>query len=637
MTNRLISKVNFPHDIKKFSIEELKQFSNELREETICKVAQTGGHLGAGLGVVELTAALHYVFDTPKDQIIWDVSHQVYPHKILTGRKDQMHTLRKGSGLSGFAKRSESKYDPFGAGHGGTSISAALGMAVARDINKSDNHVIAVIGDGSLNAGMAYEAMNNAGHLRSKLIVILNDNEMSIAPNIGAMHKYLCRLTSSKPYLKIRNIAKDILHHMPAKVEDLTKKAKKYTKDLMMGGNFFEELGFHYIGPIDGHDVEMLATILQSCKEDTTIESPILLHIKTQKGKGFDSPNSCGEAYHAVTKFDLETKIQDKPKSGAPTYTKVFAQTLLEIAKKDEKVVAITAAMPSGTGLNLFQNEIPTRMFDVGMCEQHAVTFSAGLACHGIKPFCTIYSTFLQRGYDQVVHDVALQSLPVRFAIDRAGVVGADGATHAGTYDLVYLCSLPNMVVMAASDEAELARMIATSHVINNRPSAFRYPRGEGFGIEIPKNPEPLQIGKANIVKHGTKLAIISLGTRLHEVVKASEQLKKNGIDITIIDARFAKPFDEELFTKLAQTHEAIITIEEGAVGGFGSHVGNFFANTGLLDEGLKFRSMFLPDYFMDHDTQEKQYKEAGLNADGIVKLALSLFVTSSEIKKQAA
>ncbi|MFI4984173.1 MAG: 1-deoxy-D-xylulose-5-phosphate synthase [Rickettsiales bacterium] len=636
MTEKLISKVNTPADIKGFTINELKQFACELREETISKVAKTGGHLGAGLGVVELTTALHYVFNTPKDQIIWDVSHQVYPHKILTGRKEQMHTIRKGGGLSGFAKRSESEYDPFGAGHGGTSISAALGMAVARDLNQDTNHVIAVIGDGSLSAGMAFEAMNNAGHLRSKMIVVLNDNEMSIAPNIGAMHKYLCRLTASKPYLRIRNMAKDILHHMPPSVEDFTKKAKKYTKDLMMGGNFFEEIGFHYIGPLDGHDLDMLVAILTSCRDDNTIESPILIHIKTQKGKGFNSPNSCGESYHAVTKFDLDTKILDKPKSNFPTYTKVFAQTLTELAKKDEKVVAITAAMPSGTGLNLFQDALPARMYDVGMCEQHAVTFAAGLACHGIKPFCTIYSTFLQRGYDQVVHDVALQNLPVRFAIDRAGVVGADGATHAGAYDLVYLCSLPNMVIMAASDEAELAQMVATSYALDDRPSAFRYPRGEGCGVAIPENPQPLEIGKAKVVKQGKRLAVISLGARLQEVMKAAQELIAVGLDITVVDARFAKPFDEELFTKIAQTHEALITIEEGAIGGFGSHVANFFATAGLLDNGLKFRSMFLPDYFMDHETQEKQYEEAGLDAKGIVKLAVSLCPPASQIKRVA-
>ncbi len=625
ISSRILDSVNYPTDIKDLNIEQLKQLADEVRDETINVVSKTGGHLGAGLGVTELTVALHHVFDTPKDQIIWDVSHQVYPHKILTGRKDRMHTLRQGGGLSGFAKRSESEYDAFGAGHGGTSISAALGMAIARDFNKDNNHVIAIIGDGSLTAGMAYEAMNNAGYLKSKMIVILNDNEMAIAPNLGAMHKYLCRLVSSKPYMTIRHMAKDILHRMPKKVEDMTKKAKQYTKDFFMGGNFFEEMGFNYIGPVDGHDIEQLVPILQSIRDDEHIESPILLHIKTVKGKGFHSPVSCAENYHAVTKFDLDTKVQQKSKSTIPSYTKVFADVLTKIAKQDEKIIAITAAMPSGTGLDKFALEIPERMYDVGMAEQHAVTFAAGLACHGMRPFCTLYSTFLQRGYDQVVHDVALQNLPVRFAMDRAGLVGADGATHAGTFDITYLASLPNMVVMAASDEAELARMIVTAQHIDDRPSAFRYPRGEAVGVAIPENPEPLEIGKGRIIQRGSKVAILSLGTRLEEVKKAAEVMKLKGIEITIADARFAKPIDNMMIEELAKNHEVLITIEEGSIGGFGSHVAQHLADNGFFDKGLKFRSMFLPDKFIDQDTQQAMYEEAGLNASAIVNLITKL------------
>jgi 1-deoxy-D-xylulose-5-phosphate synthase len=625
VNQRILDTVNYPSDIKDLNIEQLKQLAEEVRDETINVVSQTGGHLGAGLGVVELTVALHHVFDTPKDQLIWDVSHQVYPHKILTGRKDRMHTLRQGGGLSGFAKRSESEYDTFGAGHGGTSISAALGMAVARDFNKDNNHVIAIIGDGSLTAGMAYEAMNNAGYLKSKMIVILNDNEMAIAPNLGAMHKYLCRLVSSKPYLTMRHLAKDVLTHMPKKVESMTKKAKQYTKDFFMGGNFFEEMGFNYVGPVDGHDLDQLIPILQSIRDDEHIESPILLHIKTIKGKGFHSPISCAENYHAVTKFDLDTKVQQKSKSAIPSYTKVFADTLTKIAKKDEKIVAITAAMPSGTGLDKFAKEIPERMYDVGMAEQHAVTFAAGLACHGMRPFCTLYSTFLQRGYDQVVHDVALQNLPVRFAMDRAGLVGADGATHAGSFDIAYLANLPNMVVMAASDEAELARMIVTAQHIDDRPSAFRYPRGEGVGVEIPENPEPLEIGKGRMIQQGSNIAILSLGTRLDEVKKAAEIMRVKGFEITIADARFAKPIDTQMIEDLAKNHEILITIEEGAIGGFGSHVAQHLADNGFFDKGLKFRSMFLPDKFIDQDTQAAMYEEAGLNAGAIVNLIMSL------------
>lgn len=619
---RLIDNVQYPEDIKDLNLEQLEQLAHELREETIEQVSQTGGHLGAGLGVVELTVALHHVFNTPQDKLIWDVSHQVYPHKILTGRKDSMHTLRKGGGLSGFAKRSESKYDCFGAGHGGTSISAAHGMAVARDIEGSPvyNDVVAIIGDGSLTCGMAYEAMNNAGHHKNRMVVILNDNEMSIAPSIGALHSYLCRLVSSKPYVNVRSFAKNILSRMPEPVESATKKAKQYTKDMFMGGNFFEEMGFNYIGPIDGHDVKQLVPILRNIKSDRNLENPILLHVKTQKGKGFDSPNACGEKYHAVAKFDTETKVQNKSKPANPSYTGVFAKTLTSLAEQDESVVAITAAMPSGTGLNKFAEQFPDRMFDVGMCEQHAVTFSAGLATDSnIKPFAAIYSTFLQRGYDQVVHDVAIQSLPVRFMIDRAGFVGADGATHCGSFDLAYLSNLPNFVVMAPSDEAELARMIYTAHSINDKPSAVRYPRGEALGVEIPENPEILPIGKGRVVREGKEVAIISIGTRLEEALKAADELKADGHTVTVIDARFAKPLDKDLLLKTAQSHKVVITVEEGAVGGFGSHVAQLLADEGCFDEGLKFRSLCMPDVFMDHDTQQKQCEAAGLNASAIV------------------
>lgn len=622
---RLIDSVEYPSDIRAFNDEQLVQFCEELREETINAVSKIGGHLGAGLGVVELTAALHYVFKTPKDKIIWDVGHQGYPHKILTGRKKLMHTLRQGGGLSGFLKRTESEYDAFGAGHSSTSISAALGMAVARDLNKDDYEVVAVIGDGALTAGMAYEAMNNAGHLRSRMIVILNDNDMSIAPNVGAMQKYLNRMMSSKPFLSVRGFAKNMLHHMPSSVESFAKKTKKYTKDFVTGGNFFEELGFHYVGPLDGHDVLELKNILQNIRDDRTIESPILIHVKTQKGKGFNAPYTCGESYHAAAKFDPVTKEQFKPKSVNPTYTKVFGQTLSALADEDEKIVGITAAMPSGTGINIFSEKHSDKTFDVGIAEQHAVTFAAGLAAEGIKPFTAIYSTFLQRAYDQVVHDVAIQKLPVRLVIDRAGLVGADGATHAGTFDLVYLCSLPNMIVMAPSDEAELALMLKTMQVTDDLPTAVRFPRGEGTGVEMPKKLEPLEIGKAKTVHKGKKVAVISLGTRLEEVKKASDVIKKElNFDLTIVDARFAKPFDQECFKKLAQDHDVVITVEEGAAGGFGSHVAKFYQDNQLMN-GKKFYSMFLPDEFMDHDNPNSMYEKAELNCSGIVKVIKEL------------
>lgn len=625
--NRLIDSINSPQDLKNLSIEDLTTVADELRQDIIAIVSGIGGHLGAGLGVIELTVALHHVFNTPYDQLIWDIGHQAYPHKYLTGRKELLHTIRQGGGLSGFLKRTESEYDVFGAGHSSTSISAALGIAVARDHLHKDFHVVSVIGDGALTAGMVYEAMNNAGHERSRMIVILNDNDMSIAPNVGAMQKYLNKLTSSKAFLNIRAHAKNFINHLPTPLELITKKAKKYTKDFVQGGNFFEEIGFHYVGPVDGHDLSELVPILRNLKEDTNIESPILLHVKTQKGKGFESPIECSESYHAVSKFDLDTKIQEKPVSKNKTYTKIFAETLIELAKNDDQIVAITAAMPSGTGLNMFAKEFPNRTFDVGIAEQHAVTFAAGLATQGIKPFCAIYSTFLQRAYDQVVHDVAIQSLPVRFAIDRAGLVGGDGPTHAGSFDICYLASLPNIVLMAAADEAELALMMATALSIDDRPSAFRFPRGEGEGVAIPNNFTPLEIGKGRIVEQGQRVAILSLGTRLKEVFKAADSLENElGFRPTIADARFAKPIDEDLIKQLASSHEILITIEEGSIGGFAAHVSHYLSENGYLDSGkLKFRAMFLPDEFIEHNAPHIMYDEAKLNAQHIVAKILSL------------
>lgn len=634
---KLLDQIDYPEDLRQFEVADLRQISDELREETINAVSQTGGHLGAGLGVVELTVALHYVFDTPKDLIVWDIGHQAYPHKILTGRKDQMHTLRQGGGLSGFLKRTESRYDTFGAGHSSTAPSAALGMAVARDLQHTDKHVVAIIGDGALTAGMAYEAMNNAGHLKSKMILILNDNEMSIAPNLGAMRQYLSRLMSSKPFLGFRQFAKNFLHHMPEPIENFAKKTKQYAKDIVTGGNFFEEMGFHYVGPIDGHDVESLVFILENLKNDTGIESPILLHVKTQKGKGFKAPFNCGESYHAIAKFDPETKEPQKTVSTYPTYTKVFGETLVKLAQADEKVVAITAAMPSGTGINIFEKSFPERSYDVGIAEQHAVTFAAGLAAEGIKPFVAIYSTFLQRGYDQVVHDVVIQKLPVRFMMDRAGLVGADGPTHAGAFDLAYLCCLPEIIVMAPSDESELALMMETARSIDDMPSAIRYPRGEGTGAKIPEKLEALPIGKGRIVKQGKDVAVLSLGTRLEEVLKAAEMLAKEGIDITVADARFAKPIDEELVSKLAKTHSALITIEEGSAGGFGSWVSKYMDDAGLRDAGCKFRSMCLPDVFIEHDTAPKMYEKAGLNCKGIVAQVKELMPVVQQVQSKKA
>ncbi len=611
---KFIRKINFPADLRKFKKEDLKQISDELRDELIDVVSETGGHLGAGLGVVELTVALHYVFDTPKDKLVWDVSHQCYPHKIITGRKDRIKTLRKGGGLSGFTKRSESEYDPFGAAHSSTSISSTLGMAVAKKLSNNNNNVVAVIGDGAMSAGMAYEAMNNAGALKSKLIVILNDNDMSIAKPVGAMSKYLTRLLSGKLYFSLRETVKMVISAFSKRFSQKAGKAEDLLRGIVTGGTLFSELGFYYVGPIDGHDVDNLVQIFENVK-NSNHEGPILIHVRTQKGKGYKPAEQSGDKYHGVSKFDIATGEQSKSKSNAPSYTKVFAETLIKHAEQDTKIIGITGAMPSGTGLNLFEKKFPDRTFDVGIAEQHAVTFAAGLATEGYKPYAAIYSTFLQRAYDQVVHDVAIQSLPVRFAIDRAGLVGADGPTHAGSFDITYLTTLPNFVVMAASDESELVKMINTSVHINDRPSAFRYPRGNGTGVTLPPINELLEIGKGRVVLEGKKAAILNFGTRLEECKKASEILSKKGINITIIDARFAKPLDEKLIMEAANNHEALITIEEGSVGGFGSHVMQFLSDRGVFDKGLKFRSMILPDIFIDQDTPEKMYEKAGLDS----------------------
>ena len=614
---RVIKQINFPGDLRKFKKNDLKQISNELREELIDVVSETGGHLGAGLGVVELTIALHYVFDTPKDKLVWDVSHQCYPHKIITGRRDKIKTLRKGGGLSGFTKRTESEYDPFGAAHSSTSISSTLGMAVAKKLSNNNNNVIAVIGDGAMSAGMAYEAMNNAGALKSKLIVILNDNDMSIARPVGAMSKYLAKLLSGKLYFSLRETLKMIISSFSKRFSQKAGKAEDLLRNIVTGGTLFSELGFYYVGPIDGHDVENLVEIFQNVK-NSNHQGPVLIHVRTQKGKGYKPAEDSGDKYHGVSKFNVSTGEQAKSNSNIPSYTKVFAETLIKHAEQDTKIVGITGAMPSGTGLNLFEKKFPDRTFDVGIAEQHAVTFAAGLATEGYKPYAAIYSTFLQRAYDQVVHDVALQSLPVRFAIDRAGLVGADGPTHAGSFDITYLSTLPNFVVMAASDESELVKMINTSVNINDRPSAFRYPRGNGIGVELPSIKETLEIGKGRMIREGKKVALINFGTRLEECKKASEKLLKKGIDCTIIDARFAKPLDEKLIMEIASNHEVLITIEEGSIGGFGSHVMQFLSDRGIFDRGLKFRSMILPDIFIDQDTPEKMYETAGLDSSSI-------------------
>jgi 1-deoxy-D-xylulose-5-phosphate synthase len=616
----LLDTIRTPEDLRRLKIDQVRQVADELRQETIDAVSVTGGHFGAGLGVVELTTAIHYIFDTPRDRLIWDVGHQAYPHKILTGRRDRIRTLRTGGGLSGFTKRSESDYDPFGAAHSSTSISAGLGMAVARDLSGGKNNVIAVIGDGAMSAGMAYEAMNNAGAMNSRLIVILNDNDMSIAPPVGAMSAYLSRLYSGKTYRTLREAAKQINKRLPKILANRANRVEEYSRAFMMdGGTLFEELGFYYVGPIDGHNLDHLLPVLKNVRDME--DGPILVHVVTQKGKGYGPAEASADKYHAVVKFDVATGAQAKAKPNAPAYQNVFGQSLVKEAEKDDKIVAITAAMPSGTGVDIFNKAFPKRTFDVGIAEQHAVTFAAGLASEGYKPFCAIYSTFLQRGYDQVVHDVAIQSLPVRFAIDRAGLVGADGATHAGSFDNAYLGCLPNFVIMAASDEAEMVHMVATQVAINDRPSALRYPRGEGRGVEMPEAGVPLPIGKGRIIREGKKVALLSFGTRLAECEKAADELAAHGLSATIADARFMKPLDEDLVLKLARDHEILITIEEGSIGGFGSHVMQFVSDQGLLDSGmLRFRSMVLPDVFLDHDTPAAMYGRAGLDAKSIVK-----------------
>ena len=612
----VLDRVNLPSDLKALSDRELRQLADELRAETISAVSVTGGHLGAGLGVVELTVALHAVFDAPRDKIIWDVGHQCYPHKILTGRRDRIRTLRAGGGLSGFTKRSESPYDAFGAGHSSTSISAALGFAMARELGGDPGDAIAVIGDGAMSAGMAFEALNNAGHLGKRLFVILNDNEMSIAPPTGALSTYLTKLYTEGPFQELKAMAKGAVGFLPEPIQMGARRAKEMLKGMAIGGTLFEELGFSYIGPVDGHDLDQLLPLLRTVKQRST--GPVLIHAITRKGKGYAPAEGAADRGHARGKFDVVTGVQAKAKSNAPSYTSVFAKALIAEAERDDKIAAVTAAMPDGTGLNLFAERFPRRCFDVGIAEQHAVTFSAGLAAGGIKPFCAIYSTFLQRGYDQIVHDVAIQRLPVRFAIDRAGLVGADGATHAGAFDVGFLANLPGMVVMAAADEADLVHMVATAAAHDDGPIAFRFPRGEGTGVEMPERGIPLEIGKGRMIAEGSRVAILSFGTRLSEVMAAREALAARGITPTVADARFAKPLDRDLILKLATTHEALITIEEGAVGGFGSHVAQLLADEGVFDHGLKFRSMVLPDTFIDHDNPAAMYAEAAMNAPDI-------------------
>ena len=613
----LLDRILFPNDLKNLSAEQLKQLADELRTETVDAVAKTGGHLGAGLGVIELTVALHYVFDTPSDRLIWDVGHQSYPHKILTGRRDRIRTLRQGGGLSGFTKRAESDYDPFGAAHSSTSISAALGMAVARDLEGKKNNVVAVIGDGAMSAGMAYEAMNNAGARNERLIVILNDNDMSIAPPVGAMSAYLARLISGKTYRTLRDIGRQLAQHLPKFFGEKAGRAEEFARGFWTGGTLFEELGFYYVGPIDGHNLDHLLPVLRNVRDAEA--GPILVHVVTQKGKGYAPAETSADKYHGVVKFDVATGAQAKSKSTAPQYTKVFGESLVKEACKDDKIVAITAAMPSGTGVDLFAKEFPNRSFDVGIAEQHAVTFAGGLAAEGYKPFAAIYSTFLQRAYDQVVHDIAIQGLPVRFAIDRAGLVGADGPTHAGAFDVTYLGCLPGFVLMAAADEAELVHMVATAVAIDDRPSALRYPRGEGLGVPMPDEGKPLEIGKGRIVQEGHKVALLSFGARLGECLKAAKELTALGLSATVADARFAKPLDVELVTRLAREHEVLVTIEEGAVGGFGAYVLQSLAEQGLLDQGLRIRCMMLPDRFIDQDSPAAMYAAAGLDAKAIV------------------
>jgi 1-deoxy-D-xylulose-5-phosphate synthase len=613
----LLDRVRVPRDLKNLSADQLKQLAGELRSETIDAVAKTGGHLGAGLGVVELTVALHYVFDTPDDRLIWDVGHQSYPHKILTGRRDRIRTLRQGGGLSGFTKRAESEYDPFGAAHSSTSISAALGMAVARDLDGKKHNVVAVIGDGAMSAGMAYEAMNNAGARNERLVVILNDNDMSIAPPVGAMSAYLARLISGKTYRTLRDIGKQLARHLPKFFEEKAGRAEEFARGFWTGGTLFEELGFYYVGPIDGHNLDHLLPVLRNVRDAEA--GPILVHVVTQKGKGYAPAEISADKYHGVVKFDVATGTQAKSKSNAPQYTKVFAESLIKEARKDDRIIAITAAMPSGTGLDLFEKEFPDRCFDVGIAEQHAVTFAGGLATEGFKPFATIYSTFLQRAYDQVVHDIAIQRLPVRFAIDRAGLVGADGPTHAGAFDIAYLGCLPGFVLMAAADEAELVHMVATAVAIDDQPSALRYPRGEGLGVTMPSEGKPLEIGKGRILQEGHKVALLSYGGRLGDCLKAAKELTALGLSATVADARFAKPLDTDLVARLAREHEVLVTVEEGSIGGFGSYVLQALAEQGLLDQGLRIRCMTLPDQFIDQDTPAAMYASAGLDARAIV------------------
>ncbi len=634
----LLDRIPTPADLRKLPESELKQVAAELRAETIDAVSVTGGHLGAGLGVVELTVAIHHVFDTPRDRLIWDVGHQAYPHKILTGRRERIRTLRQGGGLSGFTKRSESEYDPFGAAHSSTSISAGLGMAVARDLDGRKNNVIAVIGDSAMSAGMAFEAMNNAGAMHSRLIVILNDNDMSIAPPVGAMSAYLARLGATRTYLKLRDIGKQLTRQLPARLDRAITRAVEHARGYVTGGTLFEELGFYYVGPIDGHNLDQLLPVLKNVR-DTDVGGPVLIHVITQKGKGYAPAESADDKYHGVNTFDVVTGAQAKPKANAPSYTRVFADALIKAAREDDKIVAVTAAMPTGTGLDLFGQEFPKRTFDVGIAEQHAVTFAAGLATEGYKPFCAIYSTFLQRGYDQVVHDVSLQNLPVRFAIDRAGLVGADGATHAGSFDIAYLGILPDMTIMAAADEAELVHMVATAAAYDAGPIAFRYPRGEGVGLELPTFGSVLEIGKGRIMREGTRVALLSLGTRLAEALRAADMLGAHGLSTTVADARFAKPLDRDLIRQLAANHEVLITIEEGTIGGFGSFVMQALAEDGALDGAgrrvpLKFRAMVLPDAYQDHDKPERLYAQAGLDAKAVVAKVLSVLGREDDAAK---
>ena len=632
----LLDRVATPEDLRRLPESDLKRLADELRQETIDAVSVTGGHLGAGLGVIELTVALHYVFDTPRDRLIWDVGHQAYPHKILTGRRERIRTLRQAGGLSGFTKRAESEYDPFGAAHSSTSISAGLGMAVARDLSGGRNCVIAVIGDGAMSAGMAYEALNNAGHLHSRMIVILNDNDMSIAPPTGAMSAYLARLVSGQTYRSMREAGKQLAALLPKTLYEKARRTEEFARGFFTGGTMFEELGFYYVGPIDGHNLDHLLPVLRNVRDKQ--QGPVLLHVVTKKGKGYPPAEASADKYHGVNTFDVVTGAQAKPKANAPSYTRVFADSLMKEAQRDEKIVAITAAMPSGTGLDLFGQAFPRRTFDVGIAEQHAVTFAAGLATEGYKPFCAIYSTFLQRGYDQVVHDVAIQNLPVRFAIDRAGLVGADGPTHAGSFDLAYLGCLPNMTIMAAADEAELVHMVATAAAHDSGPIALRYPRGDGVGVEMPERGEVLPIGKGRVLRAGSQIALLSLGTRLAEALKAAEDLAARGLSTTVADARFAKPIDADLVRSLAANHEVLITIEEGSVGGFGAHVMQLLTDDGALDRGgLKLRSMILPDSYLDQDKPERMYAQAGLDAKGIVAKVLEALGRGDEARGMIA